>query len=314
MRYAHLRRLLKHGTLPQLSVFEAVKRLGSFTRAAEELHLAQPTVSTQVRKLSETLGLPLFDQVGKKLHVTEAGRELYVSCQALFEELARLDDKLGRLRSTEAGRLRIAISTTAEYFMPRLLAAFCALHPEVHVELQVCNRHALLERLTSNLDDLYVFTHPPQDIGLVTHTLAANPMHVYARDDHRLAHKRRIDFAELEHEPFIVREPGSGTRSIVEEVFAQRHATPNVRLELGSNQAVRQAILAGLGVSILPAHGVEAEHAAAMVALDVKGFPLLRQSVLVHCEGKQLPPTASLFFAFAKEGQASPDRRSRQPR
>ncbi len=301
MPHARIRRHLRHGMLPQLAVFEATARLGSFTRAAEALHLAQPTVSTQIRKLSDTLELTLFEQIGKKVHLTAAGQVLYEGCQELFENFARIEDALSGLRGLEAGRLRLAVSTTGKYFVPRLLAAFVAAHPKVEVSLQIHNRQALIDRLANNEDDLYVFANPPTGHEVVCQPILDNPLVVFARADHPLAGRRAIPFGELAEEPFLMREPGSGTRLVAWEAFDAHGVAPNVRMELSTNEAIKQAILAGLGVSILSRYtlGLDTDPSR-LAVLDVEGFPIRRRWQFVYPVGKQISPAARAFMDLVR--------------
>lgn len=305
MPQSKIRRYLKHGTLPQLSVFEAVARLGSFTRAAEELYMAQPTVSVQIKKLGESIGLPLFEQVGRKTHLTDAGRLLYATCEEMFAALTRVEDRFADLRGLKAGRLRLAVSTTGKYFAPRMLAAFVQKHPGVDVALQIHNRQALIERLNNNADDLYIFANPPQDIDVVTQMILPNPLVAYANANHPLARERRIPFARFAAEPFLIREPGSGTRMIVQQIFDQHGVKPNIRMELGSNEAIKQAILAGLGVSIMSRYnlGLDTENDR-LATLDVKGLPIEGHWYFVYPVGKQPTLVAQSFMEFVrKEGK-----------
>ena len=298
---ARVRRYLRHGMLPQLAVFESAARLGSFTRAAEALHLAQPTVSSQIRKLSDTLGLPLFEQIGKKVHLTAAGTTLLEGCSAVFGALDRIETSLSSLRGLEAGRLRLAVSTTGKYFAPRLLAEFIRRHPKIEVSLQIQNRQGLIERLARNEDDLYIFATPPVDQEVVCQPIFANPLVAFARADHPLAGRRRIPFAEFAREPFLMREPGSGTRLAAYEAFDRHRIEPNVRIELSANEAIKQAILAGLGVSILSRYtlGLEPEQSQ-LAVLDVEGLPIARTWQFVYPRGKQVAPVARAFMDFVR--------------
>lgn len=297
-----VRRFLRHGMLPQLAVFEASARLGSYTRAAEELHLAQPTVSTQMKKLTEVVGLPLFEQIGKKVHLTPAGRALHEGCGELFAAFARMDQALAGLRGLESGRLRLAVSTAGKYFAPRLLAAFAARYPGIDTVLEIHNRRALIERLAANEDDLYVFANPPLEHEIVCQTMLPNPMVAFARADHPLARERAIPFARLAEEPFLMREAGSGTRMVAFELFDRNRCEPRVRMELSANEAVKQAILAGLGVSILSRYtlGLDTD-SPHLVALDVQGLPVERPWQIVYPVGKQVSPAAQAFLALVRE-------------
>ena len=302
LKHRKLRRYFRHGTLTQLSVFEAVARHLSFTRAAEELHMAQPTVSIQIKKLGETIGLPLFEMIGKRVHMTVAGRELHAACQDIFLKIAEVEDRLAGLRSPGSGALRLAATTTGKYFAPRLLAKFLELFPDVDVSLTVLSREQLINRLAGNLDDFYIFSNPPEEMEVVMHTLLSNPIYVYARADHPLAGRRGLRFADVAREPFLMREVGSATRSVVEQLFEEHGATPVVRMELGSNEAIKQAILGGTGISILSAHTMAPGTVhEGIIALDVRGFPLQRWWYLMFQEGRKLSPTAEAFLAAVRK-------------
>ncbi|MCL6646453.1 MAG: LysR family transcriptional regulator [Dehalococcoidia bacterium] len=291
---------MRHGLLPQLAVFEAVARLGSFTRAVEELHLAQPTVSLQVKKLAEAVGSPLFEQVGKRVDLTESGRVLYEASHEIFGALQKLKDTLAAARGLESRRFQLAVSTTGKYFAPRLLAEFANRYPGIEISLQIHNREPLVERLTQNPDDFYIFAHPPTETQVLSQRLLANPMVVFARADHPLAGESHIPFERFAREPFLMREPGSGTRLVAQKVFEEHGFAPRIRMELSTNEAVKQAILAGLGVSILsrytPGLDVRQEH---LVTLDVEGFPVEGHWDLVNPVGKQLSTVAQAFMDFA---------------
>jgi len=301
MPQSKIRRYLKHGTLTQLSVFEAVARHGSYTRAAEELYLAQPTVSVQIKKLTETVGVPLFEQIGKTVHLTEAGRELHRTAQEIFQQLRDVEDRISNLRGLKSGQLRLAVSTTGKYFAPRLLAAFVQAYPGIEVSLQIHHRETLIERMAENADDLYVFANPPTDREVVTQAILPNPIAAFARADHPLAKERHIPFSRFAEEPFLMREPGSGTRMVAQEVFERHGIVPKVRMELSTNEAIKQAVLAGLGVSIMSRYtlGLDTEQND-VVTLDVEGFPIERQWYLVYPGGKQPSAVAEAFMAFVR--------------
>jgi DNA-binding transcriptional LysR family regulator len=302
MPRSKIRRYLKHGTLPQISVFEAVARLGSYTKAAEELYMAQPTVSVQMKKLAETVGLPLVEQIGKRVHLTEAGRAVHAASNNLFATLADLETQLANIRGMTTGRLQLAVSTTGKYFAPRVLAEFVKLHPGVEVSLQIHNRSTLLERMAQNLDDLYIFASPPGDSDVVTQTILPNPMVPYAAADHPLARETNIPFARFAEEPFLMREAGSGTRMVAREIFAEHDLEPKVRMELSTNEAIKQAIIAGLGVSIMSRYtlGLDVAHEQ-LTVLDVEGFPVERSWVFAYPVGKQLPVLAQGFMDFTRK-------------
>jgi DNA-binding transcriptional LysR family regulator len=299
MRHSVMRRYFKHGVLPQLMVFDAVARHGSFTRAGEELYLAQPTVSVQLKKLAESVGLPLIEQVGKKTHLTEAGRELHAAVEDLFRVFVELETKLTALRDPDTGRLRLAIGTTAKYFAPRLLGRFCELHPDIQVSMSVANREKLLERMADNSDDVYVLSHPPADSELELHKLLPNRLAIYARADHPFAGRKHIPLDEIAALPMLMRELGSGTRLMTQEAFEKQSLRPNVRMEIGSNEAIKQAILGGLGIAVLSEHTIGSGNAQeadeGLVMLDVEGFPVDGWWYLAFPSGKRLSPTARVF-------------------
>lgn len=301
MPQSNIHRYLRHGTLPQLCMFEASARLGSFSRAAEELHMAQPTASVQIKKLTETVGLPLFEQVGKRIYLTDAGRKLQASCQEVFCALSNLEDTLAGMRGIDSGHLRLAVSTTAKYFAPRMLTEFVRRHPGIEVSLQIHNRQALIERLADNQDDLYLFADWFEGEEFVTQTILPNPMVVFAHADHVLAHEKNIAFSRLAQEPFLMREPGSGTRLTAEAVFNRHQLKPRTKMELSSNEAIRQAILAGFGVSILARYtlGLDTEQSQ-LTCLDVEGFPLQRHWHFVYPVGKQLSAIAQGFMDLVR--------------
>ncbi len=300
MNVSRIRRYLRNGTATQLMVFDAIARVGSFTRAAEELHMAQPTVSAHVKKLGESVGLPLFEQIGKRVYPTEAGRRLQATCREVFDAFARLEESLGELRGLRGGRLQLAVSTTGKYFAPRLLAAFHQRHPGIEISLHIHNRRALLERFAANEDDLYVFANPPQDDAVIQR-IRSNPMVVFAHADHPLAGHARIPFERLAREPFLAREHGSGTRMIAEREFARRGLAPDVRMELSTNEAIKQAILAGLGISILSRHtlGLDVDPRR-LAILDVEGFPLECGWYFAYPVGKQVGAPARAFMEFVR--------------
>jgi DNA-binding transcriptional LysR family regulator len=297
-----IKRYLRHGMLHQLAVFETVARLSSFTKAADALHLAQPTVSAQIKKLSDNLEIPLFEQIGKKIYLTPAGEKLYDGCKSLFTNLETIEESLSDLRGLEHGRLRLAVSTTGKYFVPRLLAEFIKAHPKIDISLQIHNRNTLIDRLARNEDDLYIFSNPPSDIGIVTQPILPNPMVVFARDDHPLAGKKIIKFEELKNERFIMREPGSGTRMVTYEIFDQHQFDPKIQMEMSTNEAIKQAILAGLGISILSQYtlGLDTSQSR-LTILNVEDFPINKNWQFVYPVGKQTSSVARAFMDLVRK-------------
>lgn len=281
---------MQHPTVHQLRIFEAIVRHGSFSRAAEAMHLTQPTVSMQIRKVADTVGAPLFEQVGRRLVLTEAGEALLRLSHQIFDSLDRFDQTVADLKGLRSGRLRLSAVTSAEYFLPRLLGPFCNLYPGIEVALEVGNRERILERLRAGADDVQVFGQPPDDADAVARPFLENPLVVVAPAGHRLAGAMPLSLHTLAAEPFLLREAGSGTRTAAERVFRDAGLPLNLRMELGSNEAIKQGILGGLGLGVLSRHAVEG--APGLVELPVEGFPIRRQWFLVWPAGRPLSPAA----------------------
>lgn len=297
---------MKNATLHQLKVFEAVARHSSFTRAAEELFLTQPTVSMQVKQLAKAVGLPLFEQVGKRLYLTEAGKELYTACREIFDRLSQFEITIADLKGLKQGTLRLAVVTTAKYVIPRLLGPFCQRYPGIDVSITVTNHERLVENLIDNRDDLYILSQPPEDLDVAVHPFLENPLVVLASRNHPLANEKNIPLKRLAEEPFIMREPGSGTRKSIQKLFDEHAMQLKVKLDLGSNEAIKQAIAGGLGISVLSLHTLALEGTDSPLAiLDVEGFPIQRYWYIIHPAGKQLSVIAQAFFDYLmNEGKA----------
>ncbi|NJN88501.1 MAG: LysR family transcriptional regulator [Leptolyngbyaceae cyanobacterium SL_7_1] len=291
-----------HATLHQLKVFEATARHSSFTRAAEELFLTQPTVSMQVKQLTKAVGLPLFEQVGKRLYLTDAGRELFTTCQDVFTKLEQLEMKVADMKGMKQGRLKLAVITTAKYFMPRLLGPFCQQYPGIDVSLIVTNHERVIDRLSNNQDDLYVMSQLPEHLDICAHPFLENPLVVVAPRSHPLAQETHIPLERLAQETFIMREPGSGTRRAFQTLLDEHGLSVKVRLELGSNEAIKQAIAGGLGLSVLSRHTLTMEgNVDELTILNVDGFPIHRQWYVVSLGGKQLSVVANTFLDHLKD-------------
>jgi LysR family transcriptional regulator, low CO2-responsive transcriptional regulator len=289
---------LIQATLHQLAVFEAVARHGSFTRAAEELFITQPSVSSQIKHLTQAVGLPLFEQIGKRLYLTEAGTELLATCQDIFARLNNFEMKVADLKGTKQGQLSLAVITTAKYFIPRLLGSFCQKYPGVDVSLQVTNHHQISRRMLENQDDLYIVSQPPEEIDLCSQPFLDNPLVVLAPINHPLVGQKNIPIQKLNDEPFIMREPGSGTRVAVQHLFAKQKVSVKVKLELGSNEAIKQAIAGGLGLSALSQHCLISEASNEIAVLDVQHFPIMRRWYATYLAGKQLSVIAQTFLDY----------------
>lgn len=293
---------MKHATLRQLKVFESVARNLSFTRAAEELHLTQPTVSIQLKQLSDIVGLPLLEQIGKRIHLTDVGHELLKVCHETFEGLARFEMLVSDMKGVKAGKLRLAVITTAKYFVPRLLGPFCELYPGIDVSLKVTNRERVLQRMADNLDDLYILGQPPENSEVFSEPFLENPLVVVARSSHPLAAEKIISPQRLVEEQFLMREPGSGIRLATEQFFAERALKLKVRMELGSNEAIKHAVAGGLGIAVLSAHTLALERSSDELAiLNVEGFPIRRHWYLAYPKDKQPTVVAQAFLDFLRK-------------
>jgi DNA-binding transcriptional LysR family regulator len=288
---------LIHTTLHQLKVFETTARLGSFTKAAEELEITQPTVSSQVKQLTTAIGLPLFEQIGKQLYLTETGKELLLTCDGVFSHLDNFEMKVADLKGTKEGKLHLAVITTAKYFVLRLLGSFCKLYPDIDISLQVVNHQQIKQRMLNNQDDLFILSQPPTEIDLQCQSFLDNPLVVVARKDHPLANRTQISLKELQSCPFILREVGSGTRKVVQNFFQEHKLSIKVRLELGSNESIKQAILGDLGISILSKHTLNTD-SQDLAILNVQGFPIMQHWYLCYLAGKKLSVITETFSDF----------------
>lgn len=283
-------------TLRQLETFATVARLGSFSRAAEALHLTQPAVSIQIRQLSETVGMPLFDQAGRSPRLTAAGEELLATTRSLDDVWNGFESAIDALRGLKRGTLRVALVTTAKYFLPRMLGAFCKRYPDISIELEIANRDRVVERLRHNEDDLYVMSYPPEDLDIVVHPFLDNELVLLAPRGHWAA-ERRVSLAELAGEPFLLREPGSGSRRAIDDFAREAGVSLRVRLALGSNEALLELAGTGMGLAVISRHALgDRLEVEGLVVLDVEGFPLHRPWNLVHLRNKILPVPARAFL------------------
>jgi len=286
-------------TFRQLKVFEAVARHLSYTQAAKELHLTQPAVSMQIKQLEEQAGLPLFEQLGKKVFLTQAGQEMYHYSRSIASQLEEAEEVLEQLKGIKRGHLDISVASTANSFATRLLAKFSKQHEGVTFSLDVTNRAALLRQLEQNEKDLVIMGQPPESLDLVTEAFMENPLVVVSNPDHPLAQKRNLELAQLEKETFVVREQGSGTRIAMERFFTQQGIELQTGMEMTSNEAIKQAVAADLGLGIVSIHTLELElEAKRLVILDIKVMPILRHWYVVHRRGKRLSPVAQAFRQF----------------
>ncbi len=287
---------IRHATLRQLQVFEAAARLRSFSRAGAELHLTQPGVSMQIKQLEEHAGLPLFDRIGRTTTLTEAGRLLLRHTHDVLRAFHDAEDTLAALAGLRAGHIDIAVTSTAKYFAPRLLARFRDLYPAVEIRLAVDNREDVIDALASNAVDLAIMGRAPQGLDTSAVPFADHPLVVIAAPDHPLAARKRITVEAIANESFIVREPGSGTRLAMEGFFADAGVVPRIGMQMASNETIKQAVMAGMGISFLSRHTIGLELSSGRLAvLAVRGLPVMRQWFVVHLAHKRLSPTAAAF-------------------
>lgn len=289
-------------TFRQLKVFESVARNLSYTKAAQELHLTQPAVSMQIKQLEENAGINLLEQVGKKIFLTEAGREMYHYARSIARELDEVAGIMERLKGLDSGKLEITVATTANAFATRMLAMFKQRHEGVTISLDVTNRERLLRQLAENEKDIAIMGRPPMSEELVAESFADNPLVVVAPPNHPLAGQKHIPLKALQDEVFVVREQGSGTRTAMQRFFDEHHMDISSRLEMNENEAIKQAVQAGMGLGIVSLHTLELElETHRLVILDVEDFPIMRHWYLVHLKGKRLPPMAQSFKDYVLE-------------
>jgi LysR family transcriptional regulator, low CO2-responsive transcriptional regulator len=253
----------------------------------------------QIKQLEENIGLPLFEQMGKKVFLTEAGRELFHYSRIITQQLAEMEEVFNQMKGLEQGKLTISVVNTANYFTPQLLARFCQRYPSINVILQVANRDAVLKQLADNSTDLAILGQPPDGLDISAESFLDNPLVVIAAPNHPLAKLKRVKFAKLAEETFLSREQGSGTRGAMERVFAQHKIQPHISMEMETNEAIKQAVQAGMGLGILSLHSIELELETKRLAmLNVEHFPLLRHWFVAHRSNKRLSSAALAFKEF----------------
>lgn len=286
-------------TFRQLRLLEAVARNSSFTRASEELHLTQPAVSTQIKQLEQEVGMPLFEQMGKKIYLTEAGKEVYAFSRTIAQQFRDIESVLDDMKGVKRGNLSLSVTSTCKYFAPYLLAEFVKSHTGVQVHLEVTNRETLVAELQENIPDMAIMGTPPEHMELTAQAFMQNPLVIIARPDHPLAKVSRIPLSRLVEENFILRERGSGTRNAVERFFEQHGVKLNTSMEMSRNEAIKHAVMAGLGLGIVSLHTLEFELALDRIAiLSVEGFPIMKEWYLVSRSGKRMSPIAQAFHEF----------------
>jgi LysR family transcriptional regulator, low CO2-responsive transcriptional regulator len=297
---------MKNATLRQLKIFETVARHLSYSRAAEELHLTQPAVSTQIKTLEGHVGLALFEQLGKKVYLTPGGAELLHFSRAIIQQFHEAEEALAQYKGICGGKLNVAVISAGDYFFPRLLVEFARRNPGVKLNLTVHNRPELLEQLSNNLTDLAVMVRPPVGLDTVHESFAPHPYVIVASPSHPLVGKKKIPMDVLIREPFVVREYGSDTWNSMEDGFGEHLKHLNIVMEIKSTETIKQAVIAGMGVGFLSAHTISQElKSGSLAVLDVEGFPVMLDWYVVHRKNKRLPPVALAFKNFLlSEGAA----------
>jgi DNA-binding transcriptional LysR family regulator len=289
-------------TFRQLQVFESAARHLSYTRAAEELHLSQPGVSMQIKQLEESVGLPLFEQMGKKMHLTIAGREVYSYSKSIGSILDEAEGVLRDLKGLSSGSLSISVATTASHFATRLLAEFTKRHAGITISLDITNRESLQKQLENNEPDLVIMGQPPDGVEVEAEVFMDNPLVMIAPAGHALIDSKNVSLTEIENEQFVVREHGSGTRGAIERFFSKYNVKFNTGIEMTSNEAIKQAVEAGLGLGIVSIHTLELElETKRLHVLDVVDFPIQRHWYIIQRKGKRLSPAANAFKNFVLE-------------
>lgn len=297
---------MRNVTLRQMRAFAAVARHLSFTRAARELHLTQPAVSQQLKLLEAEVGLPLFEHMGRSIHLTAAGEELLPFANQAIELLREAGETLSAMRGLKRGVLKLGAVSTAKYFAPSLLRAFAPAFPEITIKFSVGNREEVIKQLAANEIDLVIMGRPPRELETEAEAFAKHPLVIIAAPDHPLAGKRRIQLGQLADESFLIREQGSGTRASMERVFRDRGATFRVSMEVSSNETIKQAVMAGMGISFISMHTIALElKAGKLVVLDIVGGPIIRDWYVIHLRDKRLSPVAAAFRNFLLERGAA---------
>lgn len=279
----------------QLRLFLALVETGSVSGAAKRMHVTQPTASMQLKELSENIGEPLFEVISKKVHLTLAGEHLAKTVRSMLDEWQSFEQEMAQMRGLTKGRLKVAAVSTAKYFIPQMLGDFCKRHPDIEIAFEVLNRDGVVNRLENNMDDLYIMSMPPAHIEIEDEIFMSNPIAVIAAKNHPLTKQKNLELKDLKHEKFVMRERGSGTRMAVDAFFRKKHFNPDIRLELGTNEAVRNSVAANLGIAALSMHSFGSSLNQEIAILRVNDFPLLSSWHIVSLKGKRLSPIASNF-------------------
>ena len=283
-------------TFRQLRLFLALADSGSVSAAARRMHVTQPTASMQLKEITQQVGIPLYEVVGRKLSLTEVGKRLAETARDITHCWESFEQEIDAFQGLTRGKIRVAVVSTAKYFMPRLVGSFCKLHPSIDVALEILNRDSVVERLRDNRDDFYIMSMPPGDIELTDESFMQNPIVVIASIGDPLSKAKSLGLNDLAKHRFILREKGSGTRMAADQHFRAVRFRPDIRLELGSNEAIKESVAGGLGLGVLSRHALHGHDGERGVRiLHVKGFPLASAWHIVHPSAKRLSPLAQAF-------------------
>ncbi len=296
---------LRQITLKQMRGFSAAVNSGSASAAARELHLTPPAISLQLRDLEQAIGLPLLERNESGLTTTLAGRELFELSSSIQHSLTRFGEIIDDLKGVDHGIVAVGVVSTARYFAPTVLAEFMKIYPEVKIQLLVGNRETTLAKLENMELDFAITGLPPDHFGVEKEFISKHPQIIIAAPDHRLSKKQKIPLSELEHDTFLLREAGSGTRTVSDKLFASNKNLPGSALEFGSNETIKQAVMVGMGIALISAHTVAAElKEKRLVELDVKGLPINRKWFVVkHANKRFLPSAQALWNFIARNGK-----------
>lgn len=288
-----------HVSMRQLQVFAEAARTLSFARAAQNLHLTPAAVSLQIKQLEEIAGLALFERIGRRIYLTDAGDALLVHAHSVLHAVRDADETLDRIKGLRGGHITVGMVSTAKYFAPRLLARFKVQYPQVEISLFAHNREEVKGQLARNEIDMAIMGRPPQGMDTIARPFAKHPFVIVADPQHPLAARREISVADLREESFLVREHGSGTRSAMEQLFAHHNFSPRVGMVMSSNETIKQAVMASMGIAFISRHTIGLELATGYLKeLDVAGLPVLRDWYVVYRQEKRLSPAQSALRAF----------------
>ena len=290
---------MRHYTLRQLDTFLEIARAESVSKAAEKLHVTQPAISMQLRQLEEALGVPLVEPAGRNIRLTAAGREVEAFAIAALAQLRQLDDTVADLRGLQHGQVDLGVVSTAKYFVPMLLVQFRKRFPGIDIRMQIHNREMMMHLLQRNELDLVIMGRVPDGLGCASTAFASNPLAVVSAPGHPLSRRKKAPVSILDGAEFVVREKGSGTRAAMERLFAEHAITPKIVMEMPSNESIKQAVMAGMGLTFLSLRTVRHELASGHLALlDLEGLPLMRQWFVTHLRSKRHAPAAVMLKEF----------------